>query len=291
MSCKHCISMLLRILFVFLISLSGLFMSCKHSQSKLDPPVARVYKQYLYQSDIKAIIPSGLNEKDSIELALMYIHQWIDNALIVREANKKLNTLEKDFSEKIRNYRNNLLMFEWEKKILAEELDTLVTASEIQLYYNENQHEFVLQADIIRALYIKLNANSPFTNTASALINSVPPNISELEQFCKSYSVNYFLDTQSWLYYDELAKEIPLTSAQKNELVRGNTYVYLEDEEYKYFLRSIDFQMKGTVSPLALETESIKKILLQKRKNDNIRAKKLELRRQAEQKMNIQIYK
>jgi len=275
---------------LFLLILFTFLVSCKRSNSVQDPPVARVYNQYLYKSDISAIIPSGLSEKDSIELAIMYIQNWIDNALIVREANKKLSSKEKDFSDKIHDFRNNLLIFEWEKKILSEELDSIISKTEVQEYYNENQHEFVLQTDILRILYIKLNANSPFVNTATDLLNTSHPNITELEQFCKHYAVNYFLDTQSWLYYDELAKEIPISTTHKNELANSNSFVFIQDGEYKYFLKSIDFKMKGTMSPLALEEESIKNILLQKRKSDNIRAKKLELRRQAEQRIDVEIF-
>jgi len=266
---------------IFLFIFSLFMASCFRGPEKNREVLARVNNTYLYLDEVTGIIPSGMNEADSLEVLMAYVNSWTQNQLIIQEAVKTLTTREKDFSEKIRDYRNALLIFQWEKKLFSQELDTLVTETQLLDYYSANSQEFILQADIVRVLYIRLNVNSPFRDEAYKLINSSPFSKSETEQFCRKYAVNYFLDILSWLFVDDLLKEIPLSSQQKQDLLSGNAFIEMKDDEYLYLLKVIDVRLSGSVSPLALEENTIREVILQKRKSEIIGNNIMRLRSKA----------
>ncbi|MGA2824025.1 MAG: hypothetical protein ABSE72_10930, partial [Bacteroidales bacterium] len=55
-------------------------------KKKTDHAVARVYNDYLYESDLKNVIPKGTLAKDSIGLAKSYIDTWIHQRLVIHQA-------------------------------------------------------------------------------------------------------------------------------------------------------------------------------------------------------------
>jgi hypothetical protein len=58
--------LLLKIRYILiLVLLSLLFVYCNKAKSK-DKKIARVLDEYLYESDIKSILPAGINVKDSV---------------------------------------------------------------------------------------------------------------------------------------------------------------------------------------------------------------------------------
>lgn len=273
---------------VFFFSLLFIF-SCGSKENK-ERVVASYNRLNLYSSEVESVIPHGLKTEDSLQLAQMYINNWIDNQVVINEASRTLTSKERDFNDRIRKYRNSLMIFEWEKRILNKELDDLISPELVNEYYKNNQFEFILQSDIIRLHYIKLNINNPFYNQAIQLLNSEKFNLAETEQFCIKYAVNYFLDAKSWLYVEDLLKEVPLTNTQRSELFASSQVYQATNEEYRFLLKPLEIKLKGTTSPLALEEETIKEILYHKRKNEIIKNEITRLRNRDEKNKKIRTY-
>lgn len=263
--------------------------SCSSENNK-ERVVASYNRLKLYSSEVESVIPKGISTEDSLQLAQMYINNWIDNQVVINEASRILTSKERDFNERIRKYRNSLMIFEWEKNILNKQLDDIISTELIHEYYQNNQFEFILQTDIIRLLYIKLNINNPFYNKAIELLNSENFNLAETEQFCIKYAVNYFLDTKSWLYVDDLLKEVPLTNSQRSELFTSSQVYQITNEEYRFLMKPLEIKLKGTTSPLALEEETIKEILFHKRKNSIIKDEITRLRNRDEKNKKFKTY-
>ncbi len=264
--------------------------SCYRKAEQERNVLARVGDTYLYADQVQSLTPSGIGVKDSTELIRTYVDKWIEQQLMLRNASKILTAREKDFSTKIRDYRNALMIIEWEKKLLRENLDTIITDQQLDEYYEANQREFILQADIVRVLYIKLNANSPFIKEARGFLSEEPFDRASTEQFCRKYAVNYFLDVRTWLYVEDVQKEIPLTSQHKSEMATGDTFFEIQDAEYMYLIKVLDSKIKGSVSPLTLEKNTIREVILQKRKKDIIDNHVRGLKSSAERNSTIQIY-
>ena len=230
-------------------------------------PIAKVFDATLYQADVKGIVPKGSSKQDSIQITKSYIDSWIHKELVLNKANKNLSDESKDVTKQLSDYRNSLIVYAYEKELVRQQLDTNVKESEIEKYYNEHQGNFELKDNIIKVLYFKLTRNSPRLNSIRQWYKSSRPNDrKQLEDYCHQYAVNYYLDDNSWLLFDDLLKEIPIKTYDKEQFLKNNRYVEIEDSTYLYFVNISGFKIKESTSPLSFEKDNIKSIIINKRK-------------------------
>jgi len=242
-----------------------LFFSVTSCHKKNDNiPLARVFDKYLYMADLRGVIPKGNVAGDSVQILNNYIDNWVRQNVIVEEADNKLPSSEKDFTLQLDDYRNSLLIYEYDKALINHRLDTVIKEEEISKYYLDNQQEFELRDNIVKVIYIKLVKGSPFTSRFKKLLINV--NTNPQNRIATKNAVNYFLDDQSWLLFDDLLKEVPVNTYNQEQFLQNNRYIEISDKQFIYMLLIEDFKIKETASPLSFEKENIRKVLLQKRK-------------------------
>lgn len=248
-----------------------MFVSCGSSDKKSEGVVARVFDQYLYKSDIIGIIPDGTSSKDSISIVKNYINNWIKQKLVLQAAENNLPSSQKDFAKQLELYKNSLIIFAYEKELIKQKLDTTVTDEEAKTYYEKNVKDFLLKDNIVKVWYVKMLLNSANKATVRQLYRlDDAASKKNLEDYCKKYAVNYFLEDSTWLYFSDLLKEIPVKTYNQEDYLKYNRYIEMDDSTYSYFLNIKDFQVKESVSPLSFEKENVRKIILNKRKIDLI---------------------
>jgi hypothetical protein len=186
---------------------------------------------------------------------------------VIRTAENNLSSKQKDFEKQLEDYRNSLIVFTYEKELIRQKLDTTVSTEEIKTYYNKNQNEFLLKDNIVKVWYVKMPANSAKTITIRNLYKSEAVTTKQLlEEYCKKYAVNYYIDDSSWLYFNDLLKEIPIKTYNQEDYLKNHRYIEMDDSLYSYFVNIKGFQVKESVSPLSFEKENVRKILLNKHK-------------------------
>ncbi len=273
-------------LFIGLIVLGQL--SCRSRNDK--QPIARVYDDYLYKSDIKDIIPEGLYGEDSAAFVQSYIQQWIKEMVIINKARKNV---DEKFERQLEDYKNSLIVYEYERQIIDKLLDTVVSNEEIETYYQENKDNFLLKDNIIKVLYVKLDKNSTvaINSVKKLLFRSAIDEKSklELDKIAASSGVNFYLDDQKWLLFNDLLKEIPIETYNQELFLQNNRNVDIVDNNYAYIARIVDFKIRDSNSPLSLEKENIKAIIINKRKVELATKMHQELLKEAELKKQIEI--
>jgi hypothetical protein len=246
--------------------MTSVLMSCNSDEKKLDA-VARVHDQYLSQSELRRAIPYGLSTKDSAEFADDFIHQWMMQNIVLRRAENNLRDEEKDVTKQLEDYRTSLIIFAYETELIKQKLDTIVSDNEIETYYNNNPGNFELKSNIIRLRYIKLPKNTPNADKAKKWFSSQKQEeMDKLEQFAKLYAVNYLLNDNNWLLLDDVIKEIPLNDGNIAAAKFSSKVVELDDKEYHYLVAISGVMVKDSQAPLAFERNTIKNIILNKRK-------------------------
>jgi hypothetical protein len=247
------------------ICISLLVASCGADDAQIDA-VARVYDNYLSRSELRRAIPYGLSTQDSAAFANDYIQQWIQQNLVLHRAEMNLRDEEKDVSKQLEDYRTSLVIFAYETELVKQKLDTVVTDAEIEAYYNANSANFELKSNIVRLRYIKLPINTPNADKAKRWLGSKKQDdLDKLEQFARLYAVNSLLDDRNWLLLDDVVKEIPLTESLVNAN-KGSGILELNDKEYHYLVALSGVMVKDSRAPLAFEKNTIKNIILNKRK-------------------------
>lgn len=256
--------MKIKFLFIYLILI--FIVAC--SGPKGDIPLAKVGNNTLYYSDLDIDFPDGFSPEDSVEMVKTLTKNWVLDELLALEADDYLDKDEKDFSKQIENYKKSLLIFEYEKKWILKHLDTNVADSEVQKYYQSNQSQFELKTSIVKLKFIKISKTQKENIKEQAkrlLFVSNDKNI--IQKFCEEYAENFFLDDAVWLVYDDIVKEIPISEVLPKDAVSSNKKIELSDNQFDYFVYVKEVKLENQISPVAFESDNIKKIILQKRKN------------------------
>ena len=157
---------LLALLVLFTVS-CGLF-----QDNDSDRPLARVHEKYLYESDVVGLIKQGTSAEDSLNLVQGYIQGWVKQNLIIHLAELNLPDEKKNMQKQLEDYRNDLLIFAYEKELVRQKLDTSVSTKEIEQYYKENQGDFQLKDYIVRVMYVKLEKDPPQLENARKWLRS-----------------------------------------------------------------------------------------------------------------------
>ncbi|MFO7614156.1 MAG: hypothetical protein R6W71_05895 [Bacteroidales bacterium] len=255
-----------------------------------DPAVARANEKILRESELAQKIPDGLSERDSITLAQNYITKWIQQEILLQKAKEMLLASEQDFSSQLQEYKNSLLMFSLEQKLVSQYLDTLVLEEEIDTYYEENSSQFELKANIVKFDFIKVSNKSKQLRDFRKLLRSLDPDdINELESLAEKDATDFWF-SREWITLNYLLDEMPLAVDNQALWLRRTKFAEASDSLYTYLLRINDFRTTDSISPLEFEREKIRNIIINGRKLNLIEQKRQEFIEQAFQNNQIEIY-
>jgi hypothetical protein len=253
--------------------------------------VARANEMYLYADEISDLVPANSTAKDSTEWIGKYIDNWIHESLVIQKAESNLADEQKNVEKQLKEYRNSLITYTYEKELVKQKLDTTVTAQEIETYYNANPSNFELKDNIIKVIYVKVSKKAPQLDKLKKWYQSDNVKDKEqLESYCHQFAINFYLDDDSWLLFDDLLKEIPIQTYNKELFLQNNRLVEVSDSLNNYFVNIKGFRIRNSLSPLAFEKENIKNILLNKRKLELITKMKEEVYKDAANSKKIEIY-
>ena len=230
--------------------------------------VAKVGREKLYRSQLEDYIPSGLSSEDSTNLALQYIKSWATEKLFVEMADMQLSKAEKDVTKELEEYRNSLLRFRYEQRYLNERLDTVITYSEIETYYNEHKDLFILDVPIVKARYLNIMKDSPNRERIIRKMSSEKyEDLVEADSLAYSSALRYFDYSDRWITAVTLAKEFGTDYATMLSGLRDG-YIQMETENGDLRVAYIcDLRRGGTLAPVEYCEDRIRDIILSTRKH------------------------
>ncbi|MGN0033502.1 MAG: hypothetical protein ACI358_06990 [Candidatus Limimorpha sp.] len=255
--------------FVIGLILALSLFSCRDSNliEKNDRIVASIYGKNLYQSDLHDVLYKGISASDSIVRTRAFIEQWIRRELIIHQAEQNLSENELDFSKQIQDYRNSLVIYKYESKLIEQKLDTIVSDTEILDYYNSNSGNFKLNKNVVRIASVEIESDDKrkwqfiklLRDYDELLIDSIG---SMAEKYCENYDIN----VERWRYFDEVIEEYGLDVKDELRYLEKNKFIKIEREGTTCLLRICDYRTIGDDAPAELEKVSIRYIILNMRK-------------------------
>lgn len=257
-----------RLLIVFIVAL--VLSGCEYLpslKSRKKDALARVHNKYLQVSEIEGLLSPGISPQDSAVLVSNYINNWIRKELLLNQAEKALSQREKDFSKQLDDYRNSLIIYEYESSIVRQQLDTVVSMAEIQAYYNQHRENFELKENIVKVDFVQLPADAKEQPRFRRLWqNGDLRSKTELEKYCIQNGLNYSLFDDSWVFFSDLLKQVPIAAYNQENFLRFNRNVEARDSLYLYLVEFKDFKIKESVAPLSMHQDNIRKIIVNRRK-------------------------
>lgn len=267
---------------------TALLTACNPGKPK---PVARSFDQFLYPDELQGVVPQGVTGDDSIQLVRAYIEQWSRQQALLYHAQRNVNINTDRLDRQVEEYKNGLIVYEYEQELVSQKLDTVIADNEIKQYYESRQDLFTLRQPILKVSYIQLQRNAPELERVKRLFVSTDFEEQDvLEKYCARYASHYSLRDTSWYYADELVKKIPLSRiGEDNFDKKGRIFEIIENNEL-YLIILHDSKFRDTRSPLSLVANNIRNLILNKRKIELIDQMQRSIVNDAREKNNIEIY-
>lgn len=271
-----------------------LFSSCDYIKTPEDDnALARVNKNYLYQSEVNNRLPDNLSPNDSAAFVQGYINDWAKQELLLSGATQNLNEEKlNQFDKLINQYRSDLYTNAYLEALINKNLDTIVKDSEAKKYFNNYTEAFTLNENLIQFRYVKVNEErgdlkdlirrlKRFNNADKKVLDSLSI------QF-KSYALNDSI----WVKPNKVLNKLPvITNANSDELLKKSNFLQLKDSLDLYLVQIKDVLFQNDTAPLDYVKPTIDQIIINKRKLELIKKLETDITKDAIKNKQFEIYK
>ena len=275
-----------------LIFLTILTSGCGGSRSATDEaPVARVYQKYLYPSDLREIVPAELTGTDSINFVKQYVNQWVNRQLLLRQAEYNLSRNKVSYDQLIEDYRASLLIHEYQKMLLVEKTDTVISESEIESFYRRNLMEFQLAAPIVKALYIRIQKDNGKVPEIKRLLRSTSDaSFENLVNLSYQYADRFDFFNDSWVSFQLITQNIPGSPEDQDAFLRSRSLMEVEDEQFIHLLQIHEYKLSGEIAPIEYVYDRIRDMIMTDRRQQLIEELNESVFQEAVEKNNFEIF-
>ncbi|MGI9527668.1 MAG: hypothetical protein ACR2MS_11225 [Weeksellaceae bacterium] len=246
--------------------------SCDNSKN--ESAVATYGDFALTRTAFKQLLPSGLEQEDSIAYANQIIEQWAKNKVLLHNSQDILSEEELEQIElKVAHYREDITTSFIEEKLMMNFNDSISDA-DLQAYYEEFTDSFVLDKDYLNYRFIVIPEDSAYTYKKLLRNNKY----GELEAKLKLHDYAHDLSHDNWIskesfnqtnYFPEELKHVNINTKNQIFTVKQNSNVYI--------FELIDYRKAKEHAPLPIVKDMIKNVLINKRKLNLLSEKKKEL--------------
>lgn len=254
----------------FTLIIFVLFSSCNqkdHKESSGNQIVAEVGVNYLTSNELTKIFGEDWRLKK--EKVNNFIKIWIKDKAIAIEAEKVLSDADKDFRVEINSYKNSLLKYTYEQKMLDTALSSVVDYNEILSYFNANKKNFELKENIVRVRYVKVPKNHKKFNRLRYMIQ-YKDSIKKEKFFNIIQKENIFCEANDslWQKLEDLKSLIPFKLYNDEHFLRNYNYTEAPDGDFTWILYFTENRLKNGIAPIETVKEKIIAIILNQRKQE-----------------------
>lgn len=248
---------------------------CKHNnKAPKRIPVAEIGKVILYYDEMPKLIQRGVNEPDSAAIIQNYINKWAKRQLLLQKAEENLSPeLKNEINLQLKETRENLVIYQYQKQMMLEKMDTTLTDAELENYYTTNEKSFVLTSNIVKALFIKLPVETPDLNRIKLLARSNDQkDLQQLESICYQFAEKFDDFNEEWVPMDRLSIELHQDIENEENFLKRNTFFETSDSVSVYLVSIRDYRLRSTIAPFEYVKTDIQRIIWNTRRFEFIQS-------------------
>ncbi|MBZ0207428.1 MAG: hypothetical protein K8H89_13990 [Flavobacteriales bacterium] len=245
-----------------------LLAACTSGHNASDKVVAEAYDDKLYWSDLRLVVPLTASPEDSAAIARRFLDNWARNRVILHMAEQNLDKDQINVEAQLKSYRESLLTFAYEQALVLQNLDTVVTGTQVQEYYDKNIANFQLKDNIVRVRWFKLRGDDKklVKRVEQLWRSNDKEELHKLEVLLARQGTAIVDTHEEWMEFSALQQQVPLRPENPTDWLQRQQKVTVDDPNGTYFVNFLDHRLKDSTSPIDLVEAQIRAIIINQRK-------------------------
>jgi hypothetical protein len=249
-------------LFVFLAVVLLLSSCFNNKEGRI---LASVNEKNLMLEEVLEEMPIQI--EDSSFFVERYMNDWIRKQLMIYHAEINLSSPIQNYEKQIKEYRASLLIYAYQQELINQNFDTTISLKQVTDYYNQYNDEFKLSKNIFKGRFIVVDRLAPkLINLNKWYKSDAESSLEDLNDYCQQFAKEYYLEDDKWQYFSIFNQKLPEYIIEESYFLENTKGVVFEDDNLRYYVFIKDYLLNGSISPLELEHEKIKNVLLNKNK-------------------------
>jgi len=259
-----------------------LFMACRPAEKREKTPLVSVGEAVLYREDIP---PSVYKNQDSAAAVKLYVDNWIREHVFIHYARQNVDTHR--INRLVEAYRNDLLRDLYENQLKNKWRDSIrLDREELENYYRQHKKNFIARDTFLRWRYVILNKDDPESRKIKKLFFSDKKEDKEKLESYFSHFLAFKLDSTGWYTYSKAADIVP---PLKNISLRKGKYTFSR-KKHLYLVEINRIIFPGEILPYDYLQNTLKKYVMERKLQEEIRHARKEMVEKAYQKHQIKFY-
>lgn len=257
----------MKILFFYIIVLFCSFACTKPQVTDNADVLVKLNDRMLYKRDLNTVIPKGISSADSLLIAESYIKKWVKEGLVLEVSRRNMDDEQSDIEKLVEDYRNSLMRYRYQEKLVKEKLSAEIKESDKVQYYEENPKKFLLDKNLIKGLFLKIPIDAPNLSQVREWYKSNKEvSIEKIEKYSVQYASIYEYFFDKWVDFDDVMDNIPEHIANPVSFLKNNKTLEVKDSLYYYFLNIKQYLPEGSTAPYDYAEPEIQDILVNQRR-------------------------
>jgi hypothetical protein len=274
------------------IILFFLFFSCdKYFKNQSNIDVARVEDEYLTQFEIESIFENSTNSADSTMVLNNYINNWAANKLLIQRA--LLNLTEENqnrIQDLVDDYKSDILINSYIDAMVNENMNLEVSPYELDSLYDNYKETFKLTEELFKIRFIYISNLNPDIRLFKKKLRRF--NIDDIKYLDSlSFQFNRFsLNDSVWRNKNEVFYQLPNLKKVNKYMLKKSNFIEIKDSLGLYLININDMLKINQYAPLEYVSETLKRMVINKRKLVFIDQLRKDITKDAIKNKNFEIY-
>ncbi|GEP52131.1 hypothetical protein FNO01nite_28030 [Flavobacterium noncentrifugens] len=255
--------------------------------------IARVNDAFLYEEDIKDLVPKGTAKPDSIAMVRNFIDHWASQKLLISAAEVNLGKEQKaGFDDLIKQYKIDLYTKAYLEELVNRSVDTIVSEEELKKYYDENKENFRTNGALVRLRYINLEKDNPKLETIKSKFFDYKKSD---KKFWDTYALqfkSFAFNDSVWADMSQVYSKLPfINPGNRDEYIVSGKSIQYPEGTAMYLVKIKNVIDRNQIGPYEYLKPTLKEVILNKRKLESIKKFEKEITDDAIKDRKYEIYK
>ena len=234
------------------------------SNNRTNDLIARAGEDFLYGNDL----PNFTSEEDSIRKFMNFVESWAKEKVLYDLSLVNLSQSKKnEIDELVNNYKVDLYINSYKDLIVNTRIDSIVSTSQVDSFYEQNNTNFKLNENLVKYRYIKVpNDNINISRIRRSIVRINEEDRSFLDSLSFQFA-DLKLNDSIWFTERDVISSIQFINQQnKSRYLTKNKLFTTEDSQYINFFIVKDILKSGNIPPISYLYDRIKSTIITQRK-------------------------